>query len=297
MSSAINDLIQFFNIATDARLTPAVARILQVILILIVIVVAVAVGIYTFIIIMILLKSNSKKVQPNIGKNTFNGWYLNNIPWFMETLVSLSGVLGLLVLAGIIYRYKLLSVTEVPILVWIVIIYLIMKFSMDTYRLSAMWGVYEEYSRATKMVRENLTLDQDLFKKLTREDGSIRSGISGEVEDHKGNNQNTDTTNNINIDITGSFLIYLNNSKVDKEIVKKIRDGRTVDPVQLITPSTFNILEKDPDTSYSKEFNDRYDKIGNNVQKIIIQTQSTDISSIYLIEFAIMSVILYFFIM
>ena len=267
------------------------------ILILIVIVVAVAVGIYTLIIVMILLKSNTKKVQPNIGKNTFNGWYLNNIPWFMETLVSLSGVLGLLVLAGIIYRYTLLSVTEVPILVWIVIIYLIMKFSMDTYRLSAMWGVYEEYSRATKMVRENLTLDQDLFKKLTREDGSIRSGISGEVEDHKGNNQNTDTTNNINIDITGSFLIYLNNSKVDKEIVKKIRDGRTVDPVQLITPSTFNILEKDPDTSYSKEFNDRYDKIGNNVQKIIIQTQSTDIASIYLIEFAIMSVILYFFIM
>tara|TARA_E500000331_G_C17175878_1_gene678270 strand:- start:94 stop:1005 length:912 start_codon:yes stop_codon:yes gene_type:complete len=286
---SIDDLLQFIEKANNVS-TPLpmyVVRMYQIIAVLIIFIIVIALSIFTSIVIMFLVKYDTKKVQPNISKDTFNGWYLNTIHWIMETIVSSSGLLFIIALSGIIYRYSIVSLRDIPLLIWLMVVYVIIKFGIDLYRLSILWNVYDDFNRSTKIVKDNLTIDQELFIKLTKEDGSIRSGIAAEVADHIGNNQNTDTNNNINIELTTAFVTYLKEANINKDILKKLRKNGDIHPVELISPTTFNILVRDNDKSYSREFNEKYDLIGNNIQKIIIQTQSVDIGSIYILEMVI----------
>lgn len=238
----------------------------------------VSIIVFAIIFISILLRLGTYKIHPLLHSDTVNGWYIHNVFNYMEIIISSVGLFGLLGLVWVFFNYKMITkVTDIDTVVWLVVVCVIIKWTMDVWKTSSFNYTFKEYHEATQSIKDNLygNLDIELFKKLR----SVSTGRKEIVKNHNSDNI-------LSSNITTTFLAYLENTKVPSKTIDYIEDGIEVDPITYITSSTFNILEKiDGDNMYSAEYNNLYENIANNVQKIILITKTANVFPIYMFEF------------
>lgn len=251
--------------------------------------IVVSIIVYTVIFISLFLRFDTFKTSPLLHQDTSNGWYLHNVFRYLEIIISSVGLLGLAGLVWLIVNYKLMPKLldlSIDTTVWLIVIFVVLKFILDAFKTSTFYQTFKEYNQTNAEIKEALysNLDLELFKKLRK----AATGRPQIVAKYTAQNNIDDT--DIRIHVTSTFLSYLENTSIPSKTIDNIMDGVRVDPISFVTASTFNILEK-TDEQYTAEFNTLYEKIANNVQRMILLSKTANVFPVYLGEIIIIYVV------